>query len=78
MKIKMNVEDLTLRGQLSKLKGGYGDNKEWVKLNNKELKQDFLKTLHYYKENECYLNKKEREYLKLLEEIKLLVYGVKE
>ena len=77
MKIKMTIEDLTLRGQLSKLKEGYGDNKEWVKLNDKELKEDFFKTLNYYKEQEKILSKKEKEYLKLLEKVKSLVYGIK-
>lgn len=78
MKIKMNIEDLTLRGQLSKLKGGYGDDTSWVSLSNKELKEDFLKTLNYYKENKKKLNKEEKEYLEMLEQVKLKVYGNKE
>ena len=78
MKIKMNIEDLTLRGQLSKLKGGYGDDTSWVSLSDKELKEDFLKTLNYYKENKKKLNKEEKEYLEMLEQVKLKVYGDKE
>ncbi len=78
MKIKMNVIDLTLRGQLSKMQNGYGDNLSWTKLNDKELKNDFFKTLNYYKENEKYLSKKEKEYLKQLDEIKNIVYENKE
>lgn len=76
MKIKMNIEDLTLRGQLSKLKCGYGDNKSWVRLNDKELKQDFYKTLNYYKEQKKCLNKNEKEYLKELEKVNMIVYGI--
>ena len=75
MKIKMNVEDLTLRGQLSKLKVGYGDDRSWAKLSDTQLKEDFFKTLTYYKQQEQFLNKSEKEYLKLLEKIKLVVYG---
>lgn len=78
MKIKMNIEDLTLRGQLSKLKGGYGDDTSWVSLSDKELKEDFLKTLNYYEEQKSHLGKQEKIYLKLLEEVKLKVYGNKE
>lgn len=78
MKIRMNIEDLTLRGQLSKLKCGYGDNTSWVSLSDKELKEDFLKTLNYYKENKKKLNKEEKEYLEMLEQVKLKVYGNKE
>lgn len=70
MKIKMNIEDLTLRGQLSKLKCGYGDDKSWTRLNDKQLKQDFFKTLTNYKEQEQYLNKQEKAYLKELEKNK--------
>lgn len=75
MKIKMNVEDLTLKGQLGKLEGGYGDDLSWTQLNYKELKEDFLKTLNYYKENKQYLSKSEKQYLEQLENIKLMVYG---
>lgn len=78
MKIKMNIEDLTLRGQLSKLKCGYGDDTSWVSLSDRELKQDFLKTLSYYQEQAKYLSKKEKEYLKELENVKTIVYGNKE
>ena len=74
MKIKMNIKDLTLRGQLTKLKDGYGDNMSWVSLNDKELKEDFFKTLTYYEEQKQYLNKSEREYLEALERIKSIVY----
>ena len=41
MKIKMHIEDLTLRGQLSKI--AYGDDLSWTRLNDKELKEDFFK-----------------------------------
>ena len=75
MNIKMNIVDLTLRGQLRKLNGGYGDDMSWVSLNDKELKEDFFKTLTYYEEQKQYLNKSEREYLKSLEQIKVIVYG---
>lgn len=75
MKIKMHIEDLTLRGQLSKMKDGYGDDLSWTRLNDKELKEDFFKTLNYYKERALYLGKNEKKYLKQLEEIKLKVYG---
>lgn len=75
MKIKMNVEDLTLKGQLSKLEGGYGDDLSWTQLNYRELKEDFFKTLNYYKENKQYLSKSEKQYLEQLENIKLMVYG---
>ena len=78
MEIKMNIEDLTLRGQLSKLKGGYGDDTSWASLSDKELKEDFLKTLNYYEEQKPHLGKQEKIYLKLLEEVKLKVYGNKE
>lgn len=78
MKIKMNIEDLTLRGQLSKLKGGYGDDTSWVSLSDRELKEDFLKTLNYYQEQAKYLSKREKEYLKELENVKTIVYGNKE
>lgn len=78
MKIKMNIEDLTLRGQLRKLKGGYGDDMSWVSLTDKELKEDFFKTLSYYEEQKQYLSKGEREYLKALERIKSIVYENKE
>lgn len=76
MKIKMNIEDLTLRGQLSKLKCGYGDDKSWVRLNDKELKQDFYKTLNYYKRQEKYLSKNEKKYLKELEKVNMIVYSI--
>lgn len=75
MKIKFNIQDLTLRGQLSKMPGGYGDNLAWTKFNDKELKADFFKTLNYYKEQKQYLNKSEKSYLEQLENIKLIVYG---
>lgn len=75
MKIKMNIENLTLRGQLTKLKCGYGDNTSWVSLNDKDLKDDFFKTLNYYKEQKHYLNRSEREYLETLEKVKSIVYG---
>lgn len=78
MKIKMNIEDLTLRSQLSKLKCGYGDDNSWCSLNDKQLKEDFLKTLNYYQEQSQYLNKNEKEYLKELENVKTIVYGDKE
>lgn len=71
--MKMNIIDLTLKGQLSKI--NYGDNLTWTKLNYKELKEDFFKTLKYYEENKKYLSKGEREYLNQLEEIKNIVYG---
>lgn len=74
MKIKMNIEDLTLRGQLRKLKGGYGDDMSWVSLTDKELKEDFFKTLTYYEEQKQYLNKDERKYLETLKRIKSIVY----
>lgn len=74
MKIKITIEDLTLRGQLSKLKCGYGDDLSWTKLNDKELKEDFFKTLNNYKEQEQYLSKEEKEYLKALEEVKSKVF----
>lgn len=75
MKIKMNIEDLTLRGQLSKLKCGYGDDLNWTKLNDKELKEDFFKTLNYYNEQRPYLNQYEKKYLEILEQVKVKVYG---
>lgn len=75
MKIRMNIEDLTLRGQLSKLKCGYGDNTSWVSLSDKELKEDFLKTLNYYKERKQYLNFDEKQYLQELEKVNSKVYG---
>lgn len=78
MKIRMNIEDLTLRGQLAKLKYGYGNDTGWVSLSDKELKEDFFKTLNYYKENEKKLNKEEKEYLEMLEQVKLKVYSNKE
>lgn len=77
MKIKMNIEDLTLRGQLSKMEGGYGDDSSWVSLNDKQLKEDFIKTLNYYQEAE-HLGKREKEYLKELQNVKTIVYGNKE
>lgn len=73
MKINITIEDLTLRGQLSKIR--YGDNLEWVSLNDKELKEDFIKTLNYYEENKQYLSKEEEKYLEQLEEVKLKVFG---
>lgn len=75
MKIKMNIEDLTLRGQLSKIR--YGDSLEWTSLNDKELKEDFIKTLNYYEERKQFLNKEEKRYLEQLKEIRLKVYGNK-
>ena len=72
MKINMRVTDLTLRGQLSKI--NYGDDLSWTKLSDKELKQDFLKVLNYYQENEKYLSKKEKEYLKQLQKVNEIVY----
>lgn len=75
MKIKFNIQDLTLRGQLSKMSDGYGDNLNWTKFNDKELKEDFFKTLNYYREQKQYLNKNEKSYLEQLENIKLIVYG---
>lgn len=74
MKIKMNITDLTLRGQLSKLQQGYGDDLSWTKLSYKELKEDFQKTLNYYRSQKKYLNKNEQNYLKQLENINLIVY----
>lgn len=73
MKINITIEDLTLRGQLNKIR--YGDNLEWVSLNDKELKEDFIKTLNYYEENKQYLSKEEEKYLEQLEEVKLKVFG---
>lgn len=75
MKIKMNIEDLTLRGQLSNIR--YGDNLEWTSLNDKELKEDFIKTLNYYEERKQFLNSEEKRYLEQLKEIRLKVYGNK-
>lgn len=75
MRIKMTIEDLTLRGQLRKLNCGFGDDMSWISLNDKELKKEFLKALTYYREQKQYLNKKEKEYLKSLENVNLIVYG---
>ena len=73
--MKVSIQDLTLRGQLSKLKCGYGDNLNWTTLTDKELKEDFFKTINYYKEQEQFLNKNEKEYLKELEEVRKIVYN---
>lgn len=73
--MKITIQDLTLRGQLSKLKCGYGDDLNWTKLSDKELKEDFFKTINKYKENEQYLSSSEKEYLKMLEDVRKIVYS---
>ena len=73
--MKITIQDLTLRGQLSKLKCGYGDNLNWTKLSDKELKEDFFKTINKYKENEQYLSSSEKDYLKMLEDVRKIVYS---
>ena len=75
MKVNIHIEDLTLRGQLSKMKCGYGDDRSWTSLSDKELKNDFIKTLNYYRENKSSLSKHEKDYLKQLEEINTIVFG---
>lgn len=73
--MKITIQDLTLRGQLSKLKCGYGDDLSWTKLSDKELKEDFFKTINKYKENEQYLSSSEKDYLKMLEDVRKIVYS---
>lgn len=73
--MKMKITDLTLRGQLTKMKDGFGDDMSWTRLSDKELKQSFLDVIKYYKEREKYLSKSELEYLKELEKVNKIVYG---